>query len=228
MLSQHGEALRHASTGPEKQLASNGLQGCVFRSGTIEGAIMASLSSYLPGNYPLSSNFAPEKSQDERKWYAVFTIPQNERSVVRQLELREVESFLPTCETTRVWKNRQRVKIVNPLFPTYVFARIRAAERSSILRSPGVLRIVGNSQGPLPIPASEIDFLRSDFCRQRVEPFRELVVGEKVRIRSGSMQGVQGTLVRKKSSLRFVLTLELINQHAAVEVDADELEPVLD
>jgi transcription antitermination factor NusG len=125
-----------------------------------------------------------------------------------------------------VWKNRQRVKISRPLFPAYVFARIDPSERSSILRVPGVLRIVGNSSGPIPIPASEIEFLRSDFCRHRVEPYGELVVGEKVRIKSGSMQGVEGTLVRKKSSLRFVLSLELINQHAAVEVAADELEPV--
>jgi hypothetical protein len=41
------------------------------------------------------------------------------------------------------------------------------------------------------------------------------------------MQGVEGTLVRKQSTLRFVLTLTLINQHAAVEVDADTLESVL-
>jgi transcription antitermination factor NusG len=201
-----------------------------FLPGNFEGAIMATFPSPISdssmGN-PMAGIAEPERAEQERKWFAVFTVPQNERSVVRQLDLRQVESFLPTCETMRVWKNRQRVRIVNPLFPTYVFARIRANERAAILRSPGVLRIVGNSHGPIPIPASEIDFLRSDFCRQRVEPFRELVVGEKVRIRSGSMQGVQGTLVRKKSGLRFVLTLELINQHAAVEVDADELEPIL-
>jgi transcription antitermination factor NusG len=142
------------------------------------------------------------------------------------LSLRHIESFLPTCETIRVWKNRQRVKITAPLFPTYVFARIRPTERSSILRTPGVLRIVSNSQGPIPVPDSEIEFLRSDFCRQRIEPYRDLVIGEKVRIKAGSMQGLEGTLVRKDSSLRFVLTLELINQHAAIEVAADELEAI--
>jgi len=165
--------------------------------------------------------------ENARKWFAVFTVPQNERSVVRHLDLRQVESFLPTCESMHVWKNRQRVKIVQPLFPTYVFARIHTAERTVVLNSPGVLRIIGNSHGPIPIPDSEIDFLRSDFCRQRIEPYRDLVIGERVRIKCGSMQGIQGVLVRKKSSLRFVLTLELINQHAAVEVAADELEPVL-
>jgi transcription antitermination factor NusG len=168
-----------------------------------------------------------QNGEIERKWFAVFTVPQNERSVVKHLDLRRFESYLPTCESMSVWKNRQRVKISRPLFPAYVFARIHPTERSSILRLPGVLRIVGNSKGPIPIPTSEIEFLRSDFCRQRIEPYRELVVGERVRIKSGSMQGVEGILVRKKSGLRFVLSLELINQHAAVEVAADELEPVL-
>jgi hypothetical protein len=71
-------------------------------------------------------------------------------------------------------------------------------------------------------------FLRSGFCRRRVEPYRELVIGRKVRIRNGPMQGVQGVLVQKGNSLRFVLKIEMINQCAAVEVAADELEAVLD
>jgi hypothetical protein len=49
-----------------------------------------------------------------------------------------------------------------------------------------------------------------------------------VRIKDGSMRGVQGVLVEKRNSLRFVLTIELINQCAAVEVSADELELVGD
>jgi hypothetical protein len=58
-----------------------------------------------------------------------------------------------------------------------------------------------------------------------IESFHELVIGERVRIRSGVMSGVEGTLVRKGESMRFVLTLDLINQHAAIQVDADSLEP---
>ena len=173
------------------------------------------------------ANLQSDPGDSARKWFAIFTVPQNERAVVRHLDLRQIESFLPTCESIRVWKNRQRVKITSPLFPTYVFARIHFAERLSILRSPGVLRIIGNSRGPVPIPDSEIEFLRSDFYGQRVEPYQDLVVGERVRIKAGPMRGLEGTLVRKKNSLRFVLTLELINQHAAIEVAADELESVL-
>jgi len=163
----------------------------------------------------------------DRNWYAVFTVPQNEKLVVKHFDMRELESFLPTYETVRVWRNRQRVKLVLPLFPTYLFVHINPRERDKVLRSPGVLQIVGNKREYFPVPDSEIEFLRSGVCRQQIEPFRELVIGEKVRIKSGVLQGVQGTLVRKSGSMRFVLTLELINQHAAIQVDAEDLEPIL-
>ena len=91
----------------------------------------------------------PEKNPN---WFALYTMPQTEQSVIRHLNARQIESFLPTYESVHVWKNRQRVKLVRPLFPSYVFVRICAGDRGSVLGSPGVLRIVGNCQGPLPVP----------------------------------------------------------------------------
>ena len=163
----------------------------------------------------------------ERKWYAVFTVPQSEKSAVRHLDLRNIESFLPTYETARVWKNRQRVRTVLPLFPSYVFVHINHTERSKVLQTPGVLHLVGNGRQHVPLEDSEIEFLRSGLLGRNAEPFRELVVGERVRIKTGIMQGAEGILIRKSSSLRFVLTLKLINQHAAIEVDAEALESLL-
>lgn len=162
----------------------------------------------------------------ERNWYAVFTVPQNEKSVVKHLEAREIESFLPVYETVKVWKNRQRMKVVSPLFPTYLFVHINHRERARVLQSPGVLQIVGNGRESVPLLDSEIEFLRSGFCRQRIEPYRDLVIGERVRVRSGLMQGIEGTLVRRSSGLRFVLTVKLISQNAAIQVDAEDLERI--
>jgi transcription antitermination factor NusG len=176
--------------------------------------------------YPLPRDLSLNADTSDRRWYAVFTLPQNEKSVTRHLDVREVESFLPTYETERLWKNRQRVKVVLPLFPTYLFVRINSRERSKVLQSPGVLRIVGNCKEPLSLPDSTIEFLRSGLCQKRVEPYHEFAVGQKARIKTGIMQGVQGVLIRKSNSLRFVLSIELIQQHAAVEVSADDLELV--
>jgi transcription antitermination factor NusG len=164
----------------------------------------------------------------DRRWYAVFTVPQNEKAVAKHLALREVESFLPTYETERIWKNRQRVHLVLPLFPSYLFVRISNRERGRVLRSPGVLRLVGTSKGPIPVPDSIIEFLRSDLCNGKVEPYHELVVGNRVRIKAGAMQGLEGVLIRKNDNLRFVLTIEMINQHAAVQIGSENLEPVID
>jgi transcription antitermination factor NusG len=166
--------------------------------------------------------------QDERKWYAVFTLPQNEKSVVKHLEVREVESFLPTYESVKVWKNRQRVRTVLPLFPTYLFVRIDCRQRTRVLESPGVVHIVGTSRESLPVPDAAIELLRSGIQGRHMEPCRELVVGTRVRIRRGSMEGVQGVLVRRGNGLRFVLALEMINQYAAIKVGAEDLEPIAD
>ena len=162
----------------------------------------------------------------QRRWYAVYTVPQNEKSVIKRLQLRNIESFLPTYETIRVWKNRQRVKTVLPLFPCYLFVHIDTQERVKVLRAPGVIRLVGNDRQYQPLEETEIELLRSGFFGRKLEPFRGLVIGEKVRIKAGVLQGLEGILVRRNSNLRFVLSFDLINQHAAIEVDADVLESI--
>jgi transcription antitermination factor NusG len=171
-----------------------------------------------------SGPHASSGPQLDKQWFAVYTVPQNEKSAARHLALREFESFLPTYPAVRVWKNRQRVQLSLPLFPSYLFVRISRSDRSAVLGSPGILRIIGNAREPLPVADSIIEFLRSDLCAGKAEPFHELVVGQKVRICSGAMRGLEGVLVRKNNNSRFVLTVDLINQHAAVEIGAENLE----
>lgn len=62
---------------------------------------------------------APERrnAEDERKRYAVNTLPQNERSVVKHLDVRQIESFLPARESSRIIEKPQRVKNLPSLIP---------------------------------------------------------------------------------------------------------------
>lgn len=148
--------------------------------------------------------------------------------MVKHLDSREIESLLPTYETVRVWKNRQRVKTILPLFPTYLFVRINGRERGKVLGSPGVIQIVGNGKGFAPLADRDLELLRTGIRNQQVEPYRESVAGQRVRVKSGALQGVEGTLVRKGAGTQFVLTIESIHQHAAIHVAAAMLEPLLD
>jgi transcription antitermination factor NusG len=188
----------------------------VFQSSTApEGATVLHSRPELRGD-----------SAGERSWYAAFTMPQSERSVARHLDAFGVETFLPVFEETHIWKNRQKKKIAKPLFPSYVFVSVTKAERKAVYRAPGVLRLVGNSSGPLPVLESEIEILKSATFMNRFEPYTDLVVGDRVRIAAGPMRGMEGTLVRKKNDLRFVLSISLIHQHAALEVNAEDIEPI--
>src|ERR1700721_2399692 len=97
--------------------------------------------------YLVTKCFHPSLGEQQglRRGHAVFTLPQNQKSVVKHLEIRGIESFLPTYETIRLWKNRQRKTIVLPLFPTYLFARIGSEERTKGLLAPGVMGIEGKN-----------------------------------------------------------------------------------
>jgi transcription antitermination factor NusG len=175
----------------------------------------------------LSCSLPPSHEQGPRKWFAAVTTPQHEKAALRHLDFAGIETFLPTYQSSRTWKNRQKVKVELPLFPTYLFVRIDQAERGRVLRTPGVRQLVGNSRESLCLPDREIEFLRTSLLEQKAEPYAGLVAGQRVRIKSGSMRGVEGFLVRKSGEWRFILTVQLIHHHVAVEVDASTLEPIV-
>jgi transcription antitermination factor NusG len=168
----------------------------------------------------------PEK-QFEPKWFAVYTSPRHEKRVDQYLSLREFEHYLPLYHPRRRWSDGTTVTLDLPLFPGYIFVRIDRSERVRVLEVPGVLTIVGGpGRQPAPLPEAEIEALRAGLHLRRAEPHPLLTAGQRARIRSGALAGMEGVVVRQKGSLRVVLTVNLILQSVAVEVDGAELEPI--
>lgn len=163
---------------------------------------------------------------DESKWYAVVTAPRHEKKASAHLEGLGIHAFLPTYSSVRTWKNRQRQTIIAPLFPTYLFARITLSQRIKVLSSPGVRTIVSNGREPLPVEAAEVEALRRTVENHNIEPYQGLLIGQRVRINRGPLTGIEGHLIRHNNAVRVVLTVELIRQHAAVEVDISALTPI--
>jgi transcription antitermination factor NusG len=96
-----------------------------------------------------------------------------------------------------------------------------------VLEVPGVVAIVGGAAGQMArLPEAEVEALRSGLHLRQAEPHPLLTVGRRARIRTGALAGLEGIVVRKKNSLRVVLTMDLIMQSIVVEVDGEELEPV--
>jgi transcription antitermination factor NusG len=167
----------------------------------------------------------PLATQTLRKWYALYTLSNHEKRVEEHLRMKDVEVFLPVTTVVRRWKNRTTAKLQIPLFAGYVFTHISPAERIRVLEAPSVLWIVGTGKEALPLPDHEIEILRTSLHLRQVDPYPYLKVGERTRIRSGPLAGLEGIVVRKDDHLRVVLSIDLIRQSVAVHVEADELEP---
>jgi transcription antitermination factor NusG len=160
-------------------------------------------------------------------WFAVFTSPRHEKRVQQHFSQRDVENYLPIYRSPRKWRNGLKVVLELPLFPGYIFVRIRRSERVKVLEVPGVVAIVGGAAGQMArLPEAEVEALRSGLHLRQAEPHPLLTVGRRARIRTGALAGLEGIVVRKKNSLRVVLTMDLIMQSIVVEVDGEELEPV--
>jgi transcription antitermination factor NusG len=158
-------------------------------------------------------------------WYAVSTYARHEKAVKVYLETKAIEAFLPTVTVQSLWKDRN-VQLTLPAFPGYVFVRISMQESGRVLSTPGVARILSFNRVPAPIDCAEIDALRLcvERCGSAVELHHFLEVGECVRVRAGILQGVEGLITRKKGACRLILSIALIHQSLAVEIDGSLLE----
>ncbi len=159
-------------------------------------------------------------------WYAVQTSPRHEKRVREHLGHRRVECFLPLFRTLHRWRNGCKVEVELPLFPGYLFVNIARTERVRVLDVPGVLSFVGPKSEPAHLSDVEIETLRSGLHLQKFEPYHGLAIGQKVRIHAGALQGLEGVLVRNTNRLRVVITVDLIQQSVAVELDADAVESI--
>jgi transcription antitermination factor NusG len=162
-------------------------------------------------------------SFNEPLWYVVYTNANHEKRVAQQLEERSIEHLLPLYDSVRRWKDR-RVRLQMPLFPGYVFVKLALRDRLQLLQIPGVVQLVSFNGQPAPVPQEDIGAIRHCLNRGRqVEPHPYLTAGRRVKVRSGPLQGLEGTILRRKNKTRFVLSFERIMRSVAVEIDETEL-----
>ena len=116
-----------------------------------------------------------------------------------------------------------------PLFAGYVFVRTGATttERVAVLQTNGVTAFVGKRGQGVAIPAEQIEaietVIRSGLA---IDSYPYLQEGKRVRIRSGSLKGVEGVLVAKNEDMSLVISLELIQRSLAVRVTGFDVEAV--
>jgi transcription antitermination factor NusG len=168
----------------------------------------------------MSSMNSIDDDRSSSGWHAIYTRHQHEKTVAEILSGKGFEVFFPVYAALHRWKDRTKT-VSLPLFPSYVFIRGGLDRRLQILTTPGICEIVNVAGQAAVIPEAEIEDVRrmvESFLHAEPHPF--LKCGDRVRIKAGPLAGIEGILVRKKSQMRLVLSVELLAKSVAVEIDA--------
>jgi transcription antitermination factor NusG len=171
---------------------------------------------------------APLVGAETEHWYGLHTQARHEKIVVQRLEERGVTTFLPLVTEVHRWSDRKK-SVQTPLFSCYVFAKFapNRSERLRVLRVDGVFGLVGDRGEGAPIPEQQIDAVRSLVDGQlpwSSHPF--LKIGQRVRIRSGALDGMEGILVSRNGDRSLVISVDAIQRSLAVRVEGYEVEAV--
>ena len=161
-------------------------------------------------------------------WYALHTRSHCEQLVYEQLTAQGFHLFLPKMQ---VWSQRAGVRhrIAVPMFPGYLFLHslVDSAIYLEVYKARGLVRILGQGWDRLAaVPEEEILAIHAVLrSKLPIHPHPYLREGQRVRIRRGLLSGVEGILVDGKAHKgRLVLSVELLQQSVAVEVDCTDVE----
>jgi len=161
-------------------------------------------------------------------WYAVKTLSRHERVVVHQLENQGLTIFLPTYIEIHRWSDRSK-KVEVPLFPGYLFvhANMCSQVRRAVSFARGVAGIINMRGEPAPIPDDQIEAVQKLIASSIgcvAYPFLKL--GQRVRVRGGALDGVQGILTAHNGTKGLVLSIDGIQRSLAVRIEGYDVEIV--
>jgi len=185
------------------------------------------MSAITPNVGPIASPLI-SRVLEEAHWYAVQTRPRYEMKVHSTLSREGVDGFLPLSNQIHRWSDR-RVVVQVPMFPCYVFVRIVPfpTNRILVLRTSGVISFVGIHGQGIAIPDHQIEALQALVNRNvPATPYPFLRTGQRVRIRGGCLEGVEGILVSQNEKRKVVVSVNAIQKSLAISIEGYDIEPV--
>ena len=165
-------------------------------------------------------------------WFALLTRSNFEQTVYTSISGKNIDVFLPRTRKKSKRKDR-KLMIETPLFPGYLFVKsnFEPAYQLRILKTLGVVRLLGNQQGPVPIPDSQIEslkFMTSANMDLITGSTIQLSKGDPVMILQGPMAGLKGEFSRHKGKGRVIIKIDLLGQFAGVEIAGEDVEKIPD
>jgi transcription termination/antitermination protein NusG len=163
----------------------------------------------------------------ELYWFAVQTRPRHEKRASAELREKGISTLLPLSSETRQWSDRQRI-VELPVFPQYLFVRIepRLDKRLSVLRTNGITNFVGQRGMGTAIPDEQIERIQTVLVEVPMRSHAYTNVGNRVRIKGGALEGIEGILTAVNGDRTLVVSVELIQRSLAIRLTGFDVEPV--
>ena len=136
----------------------------------------------------------------EKKWFVVYTKPQQELKVAGQLSAMGITNYCPTITLIKQYSDRKK-KVTRPLLSSYVMVELEDKEREKVFICNGIVRYLFFLGKPAVVPASEItlmqDHLNGVYNDSKITT---LSVGDSHKITQGPFSGVCGKVVETNNT----------------------------
>jgi transcription elongation factor/antiterminator RfaH len=159
-------------------------------------------------------------------WYVLHTKSRFENVVNEGLAKKSLEVFLPKIQVRSKRRDR-KVMIRVPLFPGYLFVKttLEPTEHIEIVKTVGAVRLVGNTDGPIPVSSETVDSLKIIVQgNDSVTTGSRFKKGDRVIVVHGPFAGVVGTFLRHRGKGRVIVNIEALGQYAGVNVSEEDIE----
>jgi transcription antitermination factor NusG len=159
------------------------------------------------------------------QWYAIQTRYRFERKVAAQLRSQGLEIFLPLLKEIHRWSDRRK-RVDTPLFPGYTFVRLdpSSLNKKEFLKTEGIIGLITVAGEAASVPAKQVDDLRRLLSQDvpcALHPF--LKVGQRVRIRGGCLDGLEGILEEARQK-DLVISIDSIQRAIAIRIEGYEVQ----
>jgi transcription antitermination factor NusG len=174
-----------------------------------------------------SNSTTSHPTGEQARWYAVRTRARHEKRVATELQKKGITIYLPLLTQIRRWSDRRKV-IQVPLFSCYAFvhAVLDLHLRVALFSIYGALGFVGSNNQGVPIPEAQIESIRTLMANGvPLMPYPMLKAGQRVRVRGGALDGVEGILATK-GERRLVISVESVHSSFCISLEGYDIEPV--
>jgi transcription antitermination factor NusG len=156
-------------------------------------------------------------------WYAVYTKPRWEKKVHALLTEKKIESYCPLNKVRKKWSDRMKT-VEEPLFKSYVFARVTGEEQTKVRMTAGVMNFVYWQGKPAIIPAREIETIRkflNEYENVLAEPIQLKEAG-RVTIMQGLFMDHEAKILKIEGN-RVKVVIESIGYSLIASIDKKNL-----